>query len=209
MLSDPQEIGLAALLFTAFSYAPLLVASSNKYAAHKAKAKYQKEFAQTSAGSLGYFTILGFVMYGLLAAAATAYFWTGNPATSSIDATLYTWTLGVYILFIASKTLVMVHVVYGVDKRTACLKAWFAFGAAVFLLASTAYSVGNWEGDRFADVVFAMVVFAVNALWSGCVLYHTHLHAHAYAKMRQHADAAAYVMHAPAPAPRPECSYSG
>lgn len=194
MLSDPQEIGIAALLFTAFSFSPLMIAAANKYAAHKAKSSFQREFASESAYSLRCFTFIGLFAYGLLAAAITVYFWTANPATSSVPATLYLWTVGGYIFFIACKAMLMVHVVYGVEKKTGCLKAWLAFGAAIFLLISAAHSTANWTGDRFADIVFVLAVFAVNTAWTALVLWRTHVHAHGYARMCRAAASNAVYM---------------
>ena len=185
MLSDPQEIVIAALLWTAFTFAPLYIASANKYAAHKASSSLKRELNEHASFCLGRFTFLGFFMYGLLAAAITVYFWGANPATTSVDRTLYLWTVGVYIFFIACKALCMVHVVYGVEKGTGRMKAWLALGANVFLIVSTAYSTAEWEGDNIGDIIFPLVVFGLSMLWMCVFVYCMHMHCEYYVKCRR------------------------
>ena len=169
MLSAPQEIGLASILWTCITFAPVGLAVGSKFRARRKKVSPLKREMYCHAGyHINLYVALGLVMYVFLSAAITTYWWSMNPddLSSPLSNELYLWTVGAYVVLCLCKTMSMWSIVQCRDLSLALLKAWVVFLISCFLVASAAYSTHQYNGDRYGDIVFPLTVFAIHTLWA-------------------------------------------
>jgi len=178
-LSDEQEILRTGAWFLFLTFVPLLSVAVSQFwqvfsttttaSSKNGDEVHQHRVALTShAGSgLRFYLVAGLIMFSLMAAAITFYWFQADPHRHhEIPRPMYYFTGFGYFLYLACKGICNLIVAREGDVDAAMLVSGLAILLSVWLVVSLAYTVAKYEAGEQPGIIFALVVFSLNFLWS-------------------------------------------
>lgn len=171
MISDPQFVSLAGLLWAVFTFAPMVLIGMHDYGHFRPdknkgdKCNQRKIILHNYATqSMCAYRIVMFMFYALAAICITTYWASANPAECAVSPVLYHATIAFYIGYIVLKSMCIVALFHGTDEFTAKLLAFLAFLSITFTVVSVFWTLGQYDGTKPSTFLYCAAVFGVQAL---------------------------------------------
>ena len=183
MISDQQFLVLAATWLVPLAFAPLCLVAMHHYGHFKAprtkdKRCHEMKLAiyKRASTHMSCYSFVSILTCGLYAAGMVTYWYAADPSQCAISVVLYVFTGMSWIAYNVFMSACVIALYHGTDASVARVLSAITALLAIFLAISSGYSYGQFDGTRPTDILFAFVVFCVQALMASWYAYFVWTH---------------------------------